>query len=197
MGGMHAWVWAEKYPEFADGYVPLAAQPGPMSGRNRAWRRMIIDAIREDPQWKGGEYASQPLGLTRAMQLLVLMLGNPVQWQIHAPTGEEADRYLAEQTRNRQQGADANDVLYAFEASRDYDPAPGLERIARPLLAINFADDLINPPELGILEKAIVRVRRGRAVVVPAGPDTRGHGTHTIAAVWQEHLRRFLAELPD
>ncbi|HTO75206.1 MAG TPA: alpha/beta fold hydrolase [Thermoanaerobaculia bacterium] len=195
MGGMHVWVWGEKYPEFMDGLVPLAALPGPMSGRNRAWRRMILDAIREDPEWKNGDYETQPRGLTNAVHLLVLMLGNPVEWQKAAPTREEADRYLAAQTASRMAGQDANNFLYAFDASRDYDPSTGLEKIEKPLLAINFADDLINPPELGILETAVARVRRGRAVVIPAGPATRGHGTHSLPAVWQEYLRAFLAAL--
>ncbi len=195
MGGMHVWVWGEKYPEFMDGLVPLAALPGPISGRNRAWRRMMLDAIREDPGWKNGDYETQPRGLTDAVHLLVLMLGNPVEWQKAAPTRDEADRYLAAQTASRLAGQDANNFLYAFEASRDYDPSPGLEKIEKPLLAINFADDLINPPELGILETAVARVRRGRAVVIPAGPATRGHGTHSLPVVWQEYLRAFLAAL--
>ncbi len=192
MGGMHAWVWAEKYPEFADGFVPLAALPGPIAGRNRAWRRMILEGIRTDPEWKSGDYAREPRSLTTAVQLMLLMSNNPRQWLAMAPTRDAADRYLADQTRTRLQAADANDFLYAFDASRDYDPEPGLERITRPLLAINFADDLINPPELGVLERAIRRVPRGRAVVVPESDATRGHGTHSLPAVWQKHLKEFL-----
>jgi homoserine O-acetyltransferase len=192
MGGMHAWVWAETFPEFADGWVPLAALPAPIAGRNRAWRRMILDAIRTDPEWKNGEYDKEPRGLSGAIALLVLMGGNPVQWQAAAPTRDAADRYLEDLTRNRLAGADANDLLYAFEASREYDPGPGLERIRRPVLAINFADDLINPPELGLFEKAVARVPQGRAVLVPASGQTRGHGTHSLPAVWQSHLGAFL-----
>ena len=196
MGGMHTWVWAEKYPDFMDGLVPLAALPGPISGRNRAWRKVLMDAIREDPEWKNGDYDRQPHGLVTAMRVEVLMLGSPVTWQKAAPTLEDADRYLDELVRTRLAGVDANDLLYAFDASRDYDPSKGLDRIRRPLLAINFADDLINPPELKILEQAVARVPRARAVLVPASGETRGHGTHTLPAVWQAHLRDFFATLP-
>ena len=197
MGGMHTWVWAEKYPEFMDGLVPLAALPAPISGRNRAWRKVLIDSIREDPEWKNGDYDGEPHGLVTAMRIEVLMLGNPILWQKNAPTREEADRYLDEQVRTRLAGVDANDLLYAFEASRDYDPPGGLDRIRRPLMAINFEDDLINPPELQILERTVARVPRARSVLVPRSGETRGHGTHTLAAVWQAPLREFLASLPD
>ena len=192
MGGMHAWMWAEEHPDFADGWVPLAALPAPIAGRNRAWRRMIADAIRTDPEWKGGDYQKQPPGLTRAIQLMVLMLQNPLRWQEAAPTRDEADRYLAEQIRSRLEGADANDLLYAFDASREYDPVPGLGRIARPLLAINFADDLVNPPDLGIFEKTVASVPGASFILVPESKETRGHGTHSLPAVWQAHLKTFL-----
>jgi len=197
MGGMHAWVWAQMYPDFMDGLVPLASLPTQIAGRNRAWRRMASDDIRNDPDWKQGEYATQPRGLTAAMQLLVLMVGSPLQWLKAGPTRDDTDRYLAEQMSGRLSGVDANNLLYAIEASRDYDPSPGLERIERPLLAINFADDMINPPELGILEKLIARVPRGRAIVIPATAETRGHGTHSLPSIWKEHLERFLTALPD
>jgi homoserine O-acetyltransferase len=197
MGGMHTWVWAEKYPTFMDGLVPLASLPAAITGRNRAWRKMISDDIRNDPEWKGGDYETQPPGLTQAVQLMVLMVGSPLQWQEAAPTREEADKYLAQQMTTRLAGADANNLLYAFEASRDYDPSPELARIARPLLAINFADDEINPPELGILDRAIARVRRGRAVLIPATSRTRGHATHSFPVFWQQHLRAYLESLPE
>jgi homoserine O-acetyltransferase len=192
MGAMHAWMWAEQHPDFADGWVPLAALPAPIAGRNRAWRRMIAEAIRSDPEWKGGDYQKQPLGLSRAIQLMILMLNNPVRWQETAPTRDEADRYLAEQTRTRLEAADANDLLYAFEASRDYDPVPRLARIARPILAINFADDLINPSDLGIFEETVARVPGALFVLVPESKETRGHQTHSLPAVWQAHLKAFL-----
>ncbi len=197
MGGMHTWVWAEKYPSFMDGLVPLACVPTAIAGRNRAWRKMIMDDIRSDPEWKDGDYEKQPRGLTEAMNLLVLMVGSPLQWQKAAPTRDESDRYLAEQMSGRLSGADANNLLYAFDASREYDPSPALERIEKNVLAINFADDLINPPELGIMERLIPRVRHGRYVLIPGTENTRGHGTHSLPAIWQEHLHAFLAALLD
>jgi len=195
MGGMHAWLWGERYPDFMDALVPLACLPTAIAGRNRAWRRMILDEIRGDPDWNGGNYERQPRGLASAMDLLVLMVGSPLQWQAAAPTRDEADRYLAQQREGRLSGADANDFLYAFDASRAYDPSADLERIDAPLLAINFADDMINPPELGVMEKSMPRVRRGRYVLIPASASTRGHGTHSYPAIWQDHLRALLASL--
>jgi homoserine O-acetyltransferase len=195
MGGMHAWVWAETHPRFGDGLVPLACVPTQIAGRNRVFRRMVIDDIRDDPEWSGGEYRTQPRGLAAAVQVLLFMVSSPLQWQMTAPTRDAADRFLTDQMRRRTASADANDFLYAFEASRDYDPSPGLERITDPVLAINSADDVVNPPELGLMETLMRRVRRGRYVLVPTGPDTHGHGTHSWPAVWQEDLKRFLSEL--
>ncbi|MCA1611574.1 MAG: alpha/beta fold hydrolase [Acidobacteria bacterium] len=197
MGAMHAWVWAERYPGFADGLVPLAAVPAAIAGRNRVLRRMISEDIREDPEWKNGDYTSQPRGLRAAVQILLVMISAPVQWQTLAPTRDAADRLLSDQMAARLSGADANDFLYAFEASREYDPSPGLEKIDSPVLAINFADDTINPPELGLMEKLMPRVPRGRYVLIPIGRETRGHGTHSWPAVWGEHLKKFLEDLPD
>jgi homoserine O-acetyltransferase/O-succinyltransferase len=197
MGGMHAWMWGERYPGFMDGLVPLASVPAQIAGRNRIFRKMVSDDIRGDPDWKNGDYASQPRGLTAAVQVLLFMISSPYQWQRAAPTRDEADKLLAEQMRARSTGADANDFLYAFEASRDYDPSAELEKIAAPLLAINFADDVVNPPELGLMEKLMPRVQRGRSVLIPTGPETRGHGTHSWPAIWQGYLKTFLAELPN
>jgi homoserine O-acetyltransferase len=194
MGGMHTWLWGEKYPGFMDSLVPLASLPTQISGRNRMWRRMIIDAIRTDPEWKGGEYSTQPHGLRFAAEMLALMSSSPVQRQKEAPTLEKADKLLEDFVSRALRNMDANDVLYAVESSRDYDPGPGLETIQARLLAINFADDLINPPELGILEREIKRVKHGKSVLVPASDQTRGHGTHTLAAVWKKHLIEFLDE---
>jgi homoserine O-acetyltransferase/O-succinyltransferase len=188
MGGMHTWLWGERYPDAVDALLPLASLPTGISGRNRVWRRIVCDAIRTDPRWKGGDYTAQPHGLRTAAQMLFFMSSNPVQRQREAPTLEQADRLLDEYVTHALPTMDANDVLYAVDSSRDYDPGPGLETIRAPLLAINFADDLINPPELGILEREIRRVPRGKALVIPRGENTRGHGTHTLAAVWKEHL---------
>jgi homoserine O-acetyltransferase/O-succinyltransferase len=194
MGGMHTWLWGETHPEFMDALLPLASLPTQISGRNRAWRRIIIDAIRGDPAWNGGEYKTQPPSLRTAAEMLWLMSSNPLVRQKEAPslanTDEVLDKFVAEHLKTD----DANDILYALEASHDYDPGPDLEKIRAPLFAINFADDLINPPELGILEREIKRVRRGRALIIPLSEKTRGHGSHTIAALWKDELLRLLAE---
>lgn len=194
MGGMHTWLWGETYPEFMDALLPLASLPTQISGRNRAWRRVIIDAIRNDPGWERGEYRGQPASLRTAANMLFLMSNNPVERQKEAPTREDADRVLDEFVSRSMRTMDANDVLYALESSTDYDPGPGLERIKAPLLAINFEDDLINPPELGILEREIRRVKGAKALVIPRSDKTRGHGTHTLAAVWKERLLGLLTE---
>jgi homoserine O-acetyltransferase/O-succinyltransferase len=194
MGGMHTWLWGERYPEAMDALLPLASLPAQISGRNRVWRRVIIDAIRNDPAWRGGEYEKQPPSLRTAAEMLWLMGSSPVLRQEEAPTREKADATIDGFASRYLEAADANDVLYALEASSDYDPAPGLEKIRAPLLAINTADDLINPPELGILEREAKRVPRGRAVVLPASERTRGHGSHTVAALWKERLAALLEE---
>jgi homoserine O-acetyltransferase len=194
MGGMHTWLWGESHPDFMDALMPLASLPTQISGRNRAWRRIIIDAIRNDPSWNSGDYTAQPASLRTAAGMLWLMSSNPVLRQKEAPTlaktDEVFDKFVAQITKTD----DANDVLYALEASHDYDPGPNLEKIRAPLLAINSADDLINPPELGILEREIKRVPHGRAVVIPMSDQTRGHGSHTLAALWKDELVKLLKE---
>lgn len=194
MGGMHTWLWGSMYPNVMDALMPLASLPTQISGRNRVWRRVVIDAIRNDPEWNNGEYKTQPQSLRTAAQMLWLVGSNPIRRQNEAPTLADADRVLDQYVANYLKTGDANDILYALEASRDYDPGPGLPKIVAPLLAINSADDIINPPELGILERAITRVRRGRAIVIPLSDRTAGHGTHTLAAVWKEHLVALLRE---
>jgi homoserine O-acetyltransferase/O-succinyltransferase len=192
MGGMHAWVWGERYPQFMDNLMPLASVPSQISGRNRVWRRTIIDAIRGDPDWKGGDYTQEPPSLRTAAEILFFMSSNPVWRQRDMPTLAKADAVLDAYVADEFKTIDANDLMYAVSASHDYDPAPGLEKIRAHLLAINTADDLINPPELGILEREIVRVKNGRAVVIPASEATHGHGTHTLAAVWKSYLIELL-----
>ena len=194
MGGMHTWLWGESHPDFMDALMPLASLPTQISGRNRAWRRMIIDAIRNDPDWRGGDYATQPPSLRTAAEMLWFMSSNPVLRQKEAPTLAKTDEVLDKFVAEYMKTDDANDVLYAVEASRDYDPGPNLEKIRAPLLAINSADDLINPPELGILEREIKRVPKGRAVVIPLSDKTRGHGSHTLAALWKDQLVNLLKE---
>jgi homoserine O-acetyltransferase len=194
MGGMHTWLWGELYPGFMDALMPLACVPTQISGRNRAWRRIIIDAIRNDPAWKRGEYKMQPPSLRTAAEMLFFMSSNPVLRATDMATLERSDAILDDFVARELKSADANDVLYALEASGDYDPGPGLEKIKAPLVAINSADDLINPPELGILEREIKRVPTGRAVLLPFSDKTRGHGTHTLAAVWKQYLVELLSE---
>jgi homoserine O-acetyltransferase/O-succinyltransferase len=194
MGGMHTWMWGSRYPTFMDALMPLASLPTQISGRNRAWRRVVIDAIRNDPEWKDGNYTTQPGSLRTAAQMLWLVGSNPILRQNAAPTLADTDRVLDGYVANYLKTGDANDILYALEASRDYDPGPGLEKITASLLAINSADDLINPPELQILEREITRVAKGRALVLPLSDRTTGHGTHTQAALWKMHLLKLLEE---
>ena len=188
MGGMHTWMWGGMYPDFMDALMPLASLPTQISSRNRVWRRVVIDAIRNDPEWKNGEYTTQPQSLRTAAQMLWLVGSNPVRRQREAGTLAESDQAIDRYVANYMKTGDANDILYALEASRDYDPGPGLEKIKAPLVAINFADDIINPPELQILETEIKRVKKGRAIVMPATDRTAGHGTHTNASVWKHYL---------
>jgi homoserine O-acetyltransferase len=196
MGGMHTWMWGYLYPSMMNGLVPLASVPTQIAGRNRIMRKMIIDSIRNDPDWNRGEYRAPPhRGLTSALNILLWMTSSPLQWQKQAPTRDDADRFYVEQIKTRLAGTDANDMLYQFESSEDYDPSPHLEKIAALLLAINSADDQVNPPELGLMEKLMLRVKRGKYVLLPISEQTRGHGTHSIPAVWSTHLKSFLSEL--
>lgn len=196
MGGMHSWVFAERYPDFMDAAVPLASVPAQIAGRNRMIRRMAMDDIRNDPEWKGGEYSSPPSGLRGALQMLYFMTSAPLVQHREASTRDSADAVITRYLDSRMKTLDANDFLYAFDASRDYNPEPLLERITVPLLAINSADDQVNPPELGIVERLMPKVPKGRFIMVPISPITRGHGTHTIAAAWKAPFASFLANLP-
>ena len=173
--------------------MPLASLPTQISGRNRVWRRIVIDAIRNDPDWRGGNYTAEPPSLRTAAAMLFLMGSNPMLRQQQMPTLASSDSTLDAAVALSVKTEDANDLLYQVEASRDYNPGPDLEKIRAPLIAVNSADDLINPPELGILEREIKRVPRGRAVVLPTSPETRGHGTHTIAAIWKQYLSDLLS----
>lgn len=193
MGCMHSFVWGETFPEFMDALMPLACQPVQIAGRNRIWRKMIIDAIRNDPEWKNGEYTTQPrCALQTAMDFLLIAGSAPLQMQKNYPTREAADKYLDSYIKERSAGFDANDTLYQISASRNYDPSPQLEKIITPVMFINSADDFINPPELGIAEREIKRVKTGRFILIPISDQTRGHGTHTSAAVWQQYLKELL-----
>jgi homoserine O-acetyltransferase len=192
MGGMQSWVWGERHPDFMDALLPLASLPTQISGRNRVWRRTLIDAIRNDPAWNGGDYATQPPSLRTAAELIYFMGSNPILRQAQMPTLAKSDEVLDAYVATAMKENDANDILYQVSASWDYDPGPGLEKIRVPLLAINSADDLINPPELGILEREIKRVPKGAMVMIPLSDATRGHGSHTVAKLWKSDLQRLL-----
>jgi homoserine O-acetyltransferase/O-succinyltransferase len=194
MGGMQTWVWGETYPDFMDALMPLASLPVEIAGRNRTQRKMILDAIRTDPTWLNGEYTVQPRAVTTALYILMIMGSAPLQWQKVAPTRQMADSILDSYIRGRLAETDANDMLYYFDASRFYNPAPNLEKIVAPLVAVNSADDEINPPELRIMEREIRRLKRGRYVLIPISDKTRGHGTHTLAALWKDELAALLRE---
>ncbi len=196
MGAMHCWVWSEMYPDFVDGLVPLASVPTQIAGRNRVMRKMIMDAITSDPNYRNGDYTEEPhQGLVAAINILMMMTSSPLQWHKTAPTRDAADKWYEDQIRTRVASTDANDMLYQFNASRDYDPSPSLEKIQAAVLAINSADDVVNPPELGLMEKLMPRVKRGKYMLIPTSDRTRGHGTHSIPAIWGHDLADFLQGL--
>jgi len=192
MGGMLVWVWGEKYPDFMDTLVPTAAHPTAMAGRNWMLRRMVVDLVRNDPEWNGGNYTQQPRSLKLAQVYFGVATSGGTQAVYRAaPTREKADQIL-DQRLAQDSNTDANDVIYQMEASRDYDPAPRLESIQARVLAMNSADDERNPAELGIMEREIKRVKQGSFILIPTGPETRGHGTMGLAKLWKQHLAEFL-----
>ncbi|HYL70527.1 MAG TPA: hypothetical protein VEY89_04405, partial [Candidatus Dormibacteraeota bacterium] len=193
MGGMHTWLWGEQHPQFMDALMPLASLPTQVSGRNRVWRRLIIDAIKNDPGYEHGEYRTQPAALRTAIEMIWLVGSNPALRQQEAPTRARADEAIDAYVSEHLHADDANDLLYALDASRDYDPGPGLAKIEAPLVAINSADDLINPPELKILEREIEHVPHGKAVVIPFSERTHGHGSHTYAVLYKSYLEELLS----
>lgn len=196
MGGMHTWLWGVKYPDFMDALAPMAAQPTAMSSRNWMMRRLIIDSIRNDPEWKDGNYTTQPRALkTAAVFFGIATNGGSIALQKAAPTREAADKLL-DQRLAQPFTADANDTLYQWDASGDYDPSPGLARIKARLLAINAADDERNPPETGLMEEAMKRVANGRLYLIPASADTRGHGTTSMAKFYKAALAELLQSAP-
>ena len=196
MGGMQTWIWGVKYPDFMDALVPLACQPTEMSGRNWMLRRLLVDAIRSDPEWNGGNYTTQPRGMQRLLvQFGIATSGGSQAYYKQAPAREKADQIVAQRLAQPFRG-DANDVLYQWESSDDYNPNPVLERIQAALVAINSADDERNPTELGILEREIKRVKNGRYVVIPASSETRGHGTTGAARFWKQTLAELLQSAP-
>ena len=193
MGCMHAFVWGEAHPDFMDALAPFACLPTQIAGRNRMWRKMLMDAITADPAWMGGDYKSEPLdGLRTASDLLMIAGSTPLPWQIAWPTRDAADARVEAYTKHNLETLDANDLLYQVDSSRNYDPSGGLEKIKAPVLWINSADDFINPPELGIAEKMVKRIPRGRFVLIPISEKTHGHGSHTWAVLWENELADLL-----
>jgi homoserine O-acetyltransferase len=194
MGGMLTWIFGYTYPQFAQALCPIATQPGPMSGRNWIQRRISIEAIKNDPEWNQGNYTQNPSRFVFTAPFGGLMVQSVERLQALAPTRQEADA-LYETMVERARKTDANDRLYQLEASSDYDPSPHLRKIQAPLLAINFADDELNPPQLGIMEKGIAHLSKGHFVVIQRGPHSAGHYTSLKAVAWKAYLKDFLDSL--
>jgi homoserine O-acetyltransferase len=193
MGGMHTWVWGYTYPDFMDALMPLASLPVEIAGRNRIQRKMAIKLIEMDSKWKGGDYTEQPKeGMTGAILSLMFMVSSPLQWQINAPTRETAEAFMEKTLGRYLSILDANDFIYAFDSSRDYNPQPYLNQIKAPLVAINSADDQVNPPELGLMEKEIKNVKKGSFILLPITNKTAGHGTHSNPKIWGKYLEQLL-----
>jgi homoserine O-acetyltransferase len=193
MGCMHSFVWGETYPDFMDALMPLACVPVQIAGRNRVWRKMVMDAIREDPEWKGGDYKEEPKqALRTALDFLLIAGAAPIPMQKALPTRDAADKYLDDYFRARFAALDANDLLYQVNASRNYDPSQQLGKIKAPVMYINSGDDFINPPELGIAEREIKKVQNAKFVLIPTSENTHGHGTHTWAELWKQYLAELL-----
>jgi len=195
MGCMQSFVWGETYPGFSDALAPFACQAVALAGRNRMWRYMAIQAIKNDPAWMGGEYKTEPIqGLTFANDLLAIGGAAALQMQKNYPTVASVDKYVDERIASDNSHADANNMIFYLNASRNYDPSKDLEKIQVPVMWINSADDFINPPELGMAEKMVGRMPKAKFVLIPISDATRGHGTHTVAAVWKDYLVELLRE---
>ncbi|MGC1366655.1 MAG: alpha/beta fold hydrolase [Candidatus Acidiferrum sp.] len=195
MGCMHSFMWGEMYPDFMDALMPLACLPVQIAGRNRVWRKMVMDAIREAPEWKGGEYKEEPKqALRTALDLLLIAGSAPIPMQKALPTRDDADKYLDDYFSKRIDSLDANDLLYQVNSSRDYDPSQQLGKIKAPVMFINSADDFINPPDFGIAEQEIKKVQNGKFILIPGSEHTHGHGTHTWAEIWKQYMADLLAE---
>jgi homoserine O-acetyltransferase len=195
MGCMQSFVWGETFPQFMDALAPFACQPVELAGRNRMWRYMAMEDIKHDPTWKNGDYTTPPTeGLRGASDLLVIAGGAPLQLQKNYPTRAQVEAYVDKTIATDIAHTDANDFLYYVNASRNYNPAPRLSTITAPVLWINSADDFINPPELGIPEKLVTQMPHAKFILIPISDATRGHGTHTAAAVWKQYLIDFLAQ---
>jgi len=194
MGCMHSFVWGETYPEFMDALMPMACQSIPIAGRNRFWRDAVMQGIRRDPAWNGGEYKEEPVQGLRAAQYLLAIAGSaPLAWQRLYPTRADADK-LVDAQEQRIKALDANDLLYQVDSSRNYDPGPNLEKIQARVIWINSTDDFINPPELATAERDVKRIKRGEFHLIQASDKSHGHGTHTFAEFWKDYLVEALKE---
>ena len=194
MGCMHSFVWGEMYPGFARALMPLACEPIEIAGLNRMWRQMVIDGIESDPEWKLGSYAREPAqGLRTAESILFIAGGAPLNLQKNYPTREAAKAYVEQRVESGMAELDANDMIYQFDSSRNYNPWPNLEKIGVPLTWINSADDFINPRNLDVPERALKRMKTARFRLIPESAETHGHGTHTWAAFWKQDLIELLA----
>src|SRR5882724_9688077 len=195
MGCMHSFVWGETYPDFMDALMPLACQPVQIAGRNRIWRKMVMDAIRADPDWKDGEYTEEPRrALRTANDFLIIAGSTPLPMQKSLPTRDAADKFTDDYFKTHTDTPDANDFLYQVNASRNYDPSPQLEKITARVMWMNSADDFINPPELGITERESKRLKNGQFILIPLSENTHGHGSHTWAILWKDRLQELLAK---
>jgi homoserine O-acetyltransferase len=195
MGGMQTWLWGERYPDMMDGLMPIASQPVAVAGRNGFWRQMIIDAILRDPEWNDGNYVHQPIQWLRALPIYTLITNNAARMQELSPTPETATwSYDVSVYSSRQY--DANDVLYWFESSWDYDPEAALARIKAQLFAVNFADDLTTPTDLDTLQRLVPRIPHGRFVEVPESKGSYGNQTVEHPEVWTPYLNNLLQTLP-
>ncbi|HUE43377.1 MAG TPA: alpha/beta fold hydrolase [Candidatus Sulfotelmatobacter sp.] len=195
MGCMQSFVWGETYPDFMDALMPMACLPVQIAGRNRIWRKMVMDGIRADPEWKNGDYTTQPAeGIRIALDFLLIAGSAPIPMQESLSTRDAADKYLAQYFHDRMSSLDANDFWFQLNASRDYDPSANLEKIKVPVMWLNSADDFINPPDLGIAEREVKRLKNGKFILIPASEQTHGHGTHTFAAIWKDHMAELLQQ---
>jgi homoserine O-acetyltransferase/O-succinyltransferase len=196
MGGMQTWLWGERYPEMMDRLFPISSLPVEIGGRNRLWRHTIVEAIRNDPEWNNGEYKQQPHAFSRIVPLIAIMVSNPVRQYEKYPTRIAADEWYERMTRNAYEHADVNDALYHLDASSDYNPAPDLDKIRAKLFLVLFADDQINSPEFGALEREMPKIKNGRYVIVPTSPQSNGEGNNTDAELWRSYLEDLLNSLP-
>ena len=196
MGGMHTWLWGEKYPDMMDALMPIASQPVQIAGRNFLWRRVITEAIRNDPEWNGGNYEKQPSRWVSVLPLFTIMLETPVRLQLAGPTRDKANELFDQIVDTGRKTREANDFLYAFESSWDYDPEPNLGKIKAKLLALNFADDMINSVEIDVMDPAVAKIPNGRTITMAASSQSFGHLNLIHPEIWKHHLVELLKSLP-